>query len=62
MSTLSLDPVLLPVEAEVVVLGVVTVVAAGWVGTGAATRVREAVGAGTNVVLGAADTGTLVTD
>ena len=62
MSTLSRDPVLLPVEAVAVVLGVVTVVVAGWVGTGAATRVGEAVGAGTNVVCGAADAGTLVTD
>ena len=62
MSTLSRDPVVLPVEAVAVVLGVVTVVAAGWVGTGAATRVGEPVGAGTNVVCGAADAGTLVTD
>ena len=60
MSTLSRDPVVLPVEAVVVVRGVVTAVAAGWVGTGAATRVGEAVGAGTNVVWGAADACALV--
>lgn len=66
MSASSRAPAVLPVEAVVVVRGVVTaggaVVAAGWVGNGAETRVGAAVGARTNVVLGAAVTGAPVTD
>ena len=64
MSALRRAPLVLPVEAVVVVLAVLTaggaVVGAGWVGTGAATRVGAPVGAGTCVALGAVGNGALV--